>query len=100
CLLRRQRAGVLAHNVTDRALHPTVEIDEKLHGVEWPARDALQKRGEPRAGGLGLAIAGELMREIIREGEGVSRSVGFDEKVERIDRHELGLQIDRDGKFA
>ena len=46
--------------------------------------DILQKRGESRAGGLGLAIAGELMREIIGKGERVSRGVGFDEKVERV----------------
>ena len=98
--LRRLNARLHAHHIADAALDLGIEVDEKLDRADRAFRDLAKKRAQLWAERFEIEIAAKLMREIGRQRERISRRIGLDEKVERIDRHQVCMEIDRDGELG
>jgi hypothetical protein len=97
--LRRARAGLHPHRVTHRALHAIVEIGQERHSADRPARHLGHEGAQPGPERLEVEIAAELVRELARQGERIGDRIGLDEEVERVERCEFGVQVDRDGEL-
>ncbi len=99
-LFHRLHARLHADQVADLVLQPLIELDQKVDGIAFLARDRGEERGQQRPCRFEREIGRKVVAQFNVVAERKFVGVGLDEKIERIDHLHRGEEIHRHGKLG
>ena len=93
-------AGLEADRVPEPFVHHLVDLDEEIDDAFFIARNAGEKLGEQGTAFRVFKIGQQFLLQLRRVGKREFLGVILDKKIEWIDHHHVGDDIDLDGQFG